>query len=75
MFFSLPESDFVTERHVNLKDDSIGRYAEQLLDHVQCHTGTMFLALSQPGPTDQTARFFFFCCFGEKLLGMTYKKV
>lgn len=52
MFFPLPESDFVTAHHVNLKDDNIGRYAEQLLNHAQCHTGTMFLALSQPGPTD-----------------------
>lgn len=52
MFFSLPESHFAAAAHVNVKDDSIGRYAEQLLGHAQYHTGTMFLVLSQPEPTE-----------------------
>lgn len=63
IFFSLLESD-----HVNVKDDSIGRYAEQLLDHAQYHTGTILLVLSQPYRHTEKL-----CCLGEKQPGMKTK--
>lgn len=52
MLFHRPGSDCVAVDHVTMKDDSIGRYAEQLLGHARHHTGTMFLVLSQPELTD-----------------------
>lgn len=51
MFYSLVESDFVAADLVNMMDDSIGRYAQQLLGHAQYHTGTLFLVLSQSWQT------------------------
>lgn len=37
---------------MTLQDDTTGRYAEQLLDHAQHHTGAVFVVLSQPELTD-----------------------
>lgn len=56
---------------MNVKDDGIGRYAEQLLDHAQHHTGAILLVLSQPALTDIMKNLF--CCFGEKQPGMKTK--
>lgn len=50
--FSLFQSDFVTADHVITKDDSIGRYAEQLSDHARHHAGTIFFMLSWAERTD-----------------------
>lgn len=63
MFFSLLEGNFVAAHHVNAKDDSIGRYAEQLLGHAQYHANDVS-SVESAGADRPTERPL--CCYGEK---------
>lgn len=69
--FSLFESDYVTADHVINKDESIGKYAEQLSDHACHHAGTIFIRVEM-GAANRCAENLF-AVEGRKKLGVKTK--